>query len=111
MKRTLLALVLSGFATVAAAQHQHHQPAPAASSAQAAAADFADGEVRKIDKAAGRIMIKHGEIRNLNMGPMTMMFGVKSPALLDKVAAGDKVKFRVEEVKGDYVVTAIEKAK
>jgi Cu/Ag efflux protein CusF len=45
------------------------------------------------------------------MGPMTMMFTVKSPALLDKVAAGDKVKFRVEEIKGDYVVTAIEKAK
>jgi Cu/Ag efflux protein CusF len=108
MKRTLLALVLSGVAAVAAAQHQH---APAAPSAQAAAADLADGEVRKVDKAAGKIMIRHGEIRNLNMGPMTMMFGVKSPALLDKVAAGDKVKFRAEEVKGDYVVTAIEKAK
>jgi len=42
---------------------------------------------------------------------MTMVFGVKSPALLDKVAAGDKVKFRVEEARGDYVVTVIEKAK
>jgi Cu/Ag efflux protein CusF len=36
---------------------------------------------------------------------------VKSPALLDNVAAGDKVKFRAEEVKGDYVVTMIERAK
>jgi Cu/Ag efflux protein CusF len=44
------------------------------------------------------------------MAPMTMVFGVKSPALLDKVAAGDKVRFRAEEVKGDYVVTMIEKA-
>jgi Cu/Ag efflux protein CusF len=107
MKRTVLALLLSTFAAVAAAQHPHHAPAIA----QAASTDFAEGEVRKVDKAAGKVMIKHGEIKSVNMGPMTMMFGVKSPALLDKVAAGDKVRFRVEEVKGDYVVTAIEKAK
>lgn len=71
----------------------------------------ATGEVRKIDKAAGKIILKHGEIKNIDMGPMTMVFGVKSPALLDKVAVGDKVKFRAAIEKGDYVVTAIEKAK
>lgn len=73
--------------------------------------EFATGEVRKVDKAAGKIILKHGEIRNIDMGPMTMVFNVKSPALLDKVAVGDKVKFRAEIEKGDYVVTAIEKAK
>ena len=67
--------------------------------------------MRKVDKAAGKIILKHGEIRNINMAPMTMVFGVKPPSLLDKVAVGDKVKFRAEEVKGDYVVTMIEKAK
>ena len=71
----------------------------------------ATGEVRKVDKAAGKIILKHGEIRSIGMGPMTMVFAVKPPALLDKVAVGDKVKFRAEIEKGDYVVTAIEKAK
>ena len=110
MKRTVLALLLSAFAAVAVAQHQHQHHAPAIAQA-AATAELAEGEVRKVDKAAGKVVIKHGEIKSVNMGPMTMMFAVKSPALLDKVAAGDKVKFRVEEIKGDYVVTAIEKAK
>ena len=72
---------------------------------------MSEGVVRKIDVANGKITLKHGEIPNIGMGPMTMVFGVKSPGLLDKVAAGDKVKFRAEEIKGDYVVTAIEKAK
>jgi Cu/Ag efflux protein CusF len=94
MKQALIALLLSGFTALAFA-----------------AADMADGEVRKVDKAAGKIILKHGEIRNIDMGPMTMVFGVKSPALLDKVAVGDKVKFRAVIEKGDYVVTAIEKAK
>jgi Cu/Ag efflux protein CusF len=110
MKRLALSLVLSAFASVAFAQHAHHGPA-AVPAASAPAVDPSDGEVRKIDKAGGKIILKHGEIPNIGMGPMTMVFGVKSPALLDKVAAGDKVKFRAEEANGDYVVTMIEKAK
>jgi Cu/Ag efflux protein CusF len=110
MKRLALSVLLSTFAAFAAAQHSHHEPA-ATPVAQSTAAAPSDGEVRKVDKANGKITIKHGEIPNVGMGPMTMVFGVKSPALLDKVAAGDRVKFRVEEIKGDYVVTAIEKAK
>ena len=110
MKRLALSVLLSTFAAFAAAQHSHHAPA-ATPVAQSTAGAPSDGEVRKVDKANGKITIKHGEIPNVGMGPMTMVFGVKSPALLDKVAAGDRVKFRVEEIKGDYVVTAIEKAK
>ncbi len=110
MKRIAITILLSTFAAVAVAQHAHHAPA-GNQVAQAAVKDLADGEVRKVDKANGKLTIKHGEIRNVNMGPMTMVFGVKSPALLEGLAAGDKVRFRVEEIKGDYVVTAIEKAK
>ena len=110
MKRIALALLLSALAAPALAQHVHHAPA-AGTLAQAPAQDMADGEVRKVDKTAGKVIIKHGEIKSANMGPMTMMFTVKPPTLLDKVAAGDKVKFRVEVNKGDYVVTAIDKAK
>lgn len=110
MKRLALSILLSLVPVLAAAQHAHHAPA-VAQVAQTQAREPSDGEVRKIDKTAGKITIRHGEIPNIGMGPMTMVFGVKSPALLDKVAAGDKVKFRVEEIKGDYVVTMIEKAK
>ncbi len=67
--------------------------------------------MRKVDKAAGKVIIKHGEIRSVNMGPMTMAFTVKPPALLDNIAAGDKVRFQVVQADGDYVVTAIQKVK
>jgi Cu(I)/Ag(I) efflux system protein CusF len=113
MKRIALTLALSTFAALAVAQPaQVAQSAPpAAPAAKAAAKELADGEVRKVDKAAGKVIIKHGEIKSVNMGPMTMAFTVKSPALLDNVAVGDKVKFSVEQKGGDYVVTALEKAK
>ena len=110
MKRIALSILLSSFAAFAVAQHAHHEPPPSPV-AQSQATSPSDGEVKKVDKAAGTITIRHGEIPNIGMGPMTMVFGVKSPALLDKVAVGDKVKFRAAIEKGDYVVTAIEKAK
>jgi len=69
---------------------------------------LADGEIRKVDKDAKKITIKHGEIKNIEMPPMTMVFQVKDPALLDKVKAGDKVKFAAEKQGSAYVVTAIE---
>jgi Cu(I)/Ag(I) efflux system periplasmic protein CusF len=69
-----------------------------------------DGEVRKIDAASGRITLQHGEIKNLDMPPMTMVFRVKDPALLGKVQVGDKVRFSAEKIDGNYTVTAISKA-
>jgi len=70
--------------------------------------EMSDGEVKKIDKAAQKITLKHGELKNLDMPGMTMVFSVKDAALLDKVKAGDKVKFTAEEQGGALVVTAIE---
>ena len=67
-----------------------------------------DGEVRKVDKAAGKISLKHGEIKNLDMPAMSMVFQVQDPALLDKVKAGDKVRFTVDQVNGAYPVMSIE---
>ena len=69
-----------------------------------------DGEIRKIDKGAKKITIKHGPIKNLDMPGMTMVFHVKDPALLDKVKAGDKVKFTADMIGGSVVVTAIQTA-
>ena len=94
-----------------AQMHHHHAGAAPAAMAQAPTVPLADGEVRKVDKDAGKVTLKHGPIKNLDMPPMTMVFQVKDRALLGKVKAGDKVRFAAEEKSGAYVVTAIEPAK
>jgi Cu(I)/Ag(I) efflux system periplasmic protein CusF len=77
----------------------------------AQSASKVDGEIRKVDKTAGKVTIKHGEIKPMGMPPMTMMFPVKDKALLDKVKEGDKVLFTLASEGGNMVVTAIEPAK
>lgn len=94
-RKTWLALSLSALAFSALAQ----------------ALPLAEGEVRRVDKAGGKIALKHGEIKNLDMPPMSMVFKVKDKALLDTVKAGDKVNFTVEEIDGDYTVMSIETRK
>jgi Cu/Ag efflux protein CusF len=74
-------------------------------------AALSDGEVRKVDKDAKKITIKHGPLANLDMPPMTMVFQVKDPAMLNQVKAGDRVKFQAEKVGGAFTVTRIEPAK
>ena len=73
--------------------------------------EMSSGEVRKIDKDAQKITLKHGEIKNMDMPPMTMVFKVLDMKLLDKVKTGDKVNFSAEKRDGAIVVTAIEVAK
>ena len=68
-------------------------------------------DVRKVDKDTKKITIKHGEIKNLDMPGMTMLFQVKDPAMLDMVKAGDKVKFKAEKAAAGFVVTEIQMAK
>ncbi len=90
----------------------HHPPgaaAPAAPAAAAPAADMAEGEVRRVDKAGRKITLRHGEIKSLDMPPMTMVFQVSDPALLDKVSAGDKVRFRADQSGGNYRVTDLQR--
>ena len=70
-----------------------------------------DGEVRKIDPAAGKLTLKHGEIKNLDMPGMTMVFTVKDKALLNNLKLGDKVKFMVVNEAGKMIVTDIQAAK
>ena len=73
----------------------------------AVAADLNDGEVRKVDKEAKKLTIRHGEIKSLDMPPMTMVFQVRDPAWLDRLKAGDKVRFAVEKADTGFVVTDI----
>jgi Cu/Ag efflux protein CusF len=83
-----------------------------ASAAQATQAALADGEVVKVDQSAGKITIKHGPIKKLNMDDgMTMVFKAGDPAMLKQVKQGDKIKFDADNVNGQFTVTKIEKRK
>jgi Cu/Ag efflux protein CusF len=104
-------LIAIALALPAIAQHDGHAMHRPAASAPTAAS-MTDGEIRKIDKAAGTITIQHGEIKNLGMPPMTMVFRAGNAALLDKFKAGDKVRFAAEmSAAGALTVTDIRAAK
>jgi Cu/Ag efflux protein CusF len=107
----LLTLLLAATAALPAAaafaDDAHHK---ARSSIAQAGTALADGEVRKVDKEAKKITIKHGPLQNLDMPAMTMVFQVKDPAMLEQVKAGDKVRFEAQKLGGAFTVTQIEKA-
>ena len=79
--------------------------------ASTTAASMTDGEVRKIDKDAGKITIKHGDIKHMDMPGMTMVFVAKDKALLDKTSVGAKIQFMVTNENGQMTVTDIQPAK
>ena len=88
----------------ALADDTHHQ------AAVASAGDMTDGEVRKIDLEAGKVTLKHADIKSLDMPAMTMVFVVKDKAMLGKLKTGDKVKFKVVNAGGKFTVTEIQPA-
>ena len=83
----------------------------AGKSAAMAAASMTDGEVRKIDKDAGKITIKHGDIKHMDMPGMTMVFVVKDKVLLDKTSVGARIQFMATNENGQMTVTDIQPAK
>ena len=77
-----------------------------------AQAPMVNGQVTKIDESAGKITLKHGPIKKLEMNEgMTMVFRVQDPAMLKQVKVGDKIKFDADRIKGQITVTKIEKTK
>ena len=92
------------------AQHAVHGTAKPAAATAAGAAELADGEVRRIDKSRGTVMLKHGDIKSIGMGPMTMNFKLKDPAMADQLKVGDKIRFTAEMKGDDLIVTSIRKA-
>jgi Cu(I)/Ag(I) efflux system periplasmic protein CusF len=77
--------------------------------AQTPPKEMADAEVRKVDKEAKKVTLKHGPIKSLDMPSMTMVFQVRDEKLFDKLVAGEKIKFSAEQLQGAYVVTDVEK--
>ena len=111
-----IAAVLT-FASAAAAVAQesghgsHAAHAAHASHKAGVLGEMVDGEIKKVDKDAGKITIRHGELKALNMPAMTMAFRAKDPAMLGQVKVGDKVKFMAEKVNGAITVVHLESAK
>ena len=108
---TFLALVV-GLNTAALAQQapDHAVPYAGVTAAAETAAVLTDGEVRRVDKEAKKITIRHSAIANLDMPPMTMVFQVIDAGVLDTVKVGDKVRFAAEKRDGAFAVTRLERA-
>lgn len=92
-----------------AAQAQDAQHLEAATAAAPAADGMSTGEVVKVDKATGRLTLRHGPLDNLGMGAMTMVFRVAEPAMLEQIRPGDKVRFVADMVGGALTVTTLQK--
>ena len=112
MKSFYAILVATAFVAIsAAALAQQSPPNPQPILLAAAAQAMTDGEIRKVDLDTKKITIKHGELKNLEMPAMTMVFQVNDPAMLTKVKVGDQVKFRADKVKCAFTVMEIEVVK
>lgn len=74
-----------------------------------ALAQTVEGEIKKIDADSGKITLKHGEIKNLDLPAMQMAFRVANPEWLKTMQVGDKVKFSADKVGGQFTITALEK--
>ncbi len=72
------------------------------------AGSLVEGEIRRVDKEAKKVTIRHGAIPKMDMPPMTMVYLVKDPAILDQLKAGDRVRFAVDNIDGAHAVTKIE---
>ncbi len=104
--RLILTLLLA-LSLPAYAQHEHGAIKPAATQA----APLSDGMVKKIDKDVGELVIQHGQLDSIGMPPMTMTFGVADKSWLNKLKAGDKIRFAAEMKGGNAIVSRYEMAK
>ena len=98
-----VATALPGLAQTGGHEGHHAQATPASVSNR-----YTEGEVKKIDKDAGKITLKHGAIENLDMPPMTMVFRTKDTSALDKVNVGDSVRFKAEQIEGAITVAELQ---
>jgi Cu/Ag efflux protein CusF len=84
----------------------------AASPQVLAQSPLVDGQVTKVDQAAGKITIRHGPFKKFDMDdPMTMIYPVQDLAMLKAVKPGDEVKFDATSINGEITITKIQKTK
>lgn len=111
--RSASAVVFAMAATTAFAAEDHSahmsHVAHAPATATATAAALSEGEIKKVDRQARRITIKHGPLANLNMPPMTMAFKVSDDSQIDSLNTGDRIKFVAGRQGAAYVVSRVER--
>lgn len=89
----------------------HEAPASTPASATSGAADsqeLSEGEVTRWDARSQKVTLRHGELKNLAMPPMTMVFKLQDTSLASQIKVGERVRFRAEQVNGAFVVTHLE---
>lgn len=109
--RRITLLVTTALLASAPALAQSNQAQRPAQKGEAKAQALADAEVRKVDRSAGKVTLKHGPLPALDMPAMTMVFRVKDPAMLDKLKAGDSIRFKAEKIGGNYTITEYQPSK
>jgi len=77
----------------------------------AGSTEMTAGEVKKVDKDVGKVTIKHGPIKNLDMPGMTMIFRVKDAVMLDQLKEGDKIHFAADKINGAFTLMQVEQIK
>jgi len=108
MRALITALFLTAIIPAYAAMNEHDDHGAMANHAEA---DFVDGVVKKVDKAAGKVTLSHGPLTNLNMPAMTMVFRVKEAAWLDQMQVGAKIRFVADSINGALTIVQLEAAK
>jgi Cu/Ag efflux protein CusF len=64
------------------------------------------GSVVAVDQERAMVIIRHEAIPDL-MAAMTMRFTVATPAILDGVRSGDRVRFTLRREKNDFLITSL----
>lgn len=83
---------------------------PPPSSKTGSDAALTRAEVVDVDTATGMVTLRHGELANIGMPAMTMAYRTKDTMLAKRVHAGEKVRVRVENIKGTPTIVAMVKA-
>lgn len=70
-------------------------------------AEWVQGEIRRLDRENARLTIRHGEIKSMDMPPMTMVFYVKDVTMLDGFQVNQTIEFQATVDGKKYIVTAL----
>ncbi|MFG0608469.1 copper-binding protein [Delftia sp. WSY_14] len=110
VRLALAAALIPAWAWAQATAHDHaaHGAQSAETAPAAASQDLSEGEVTRWDARTSKVTLRHGELKNLGMPPMTMVFQLRVAAPEPALKAGDKVRFRAEQDQGAFVVTQLE---
>ncbi len=110
VRLALSAALIPAWAGAQATAHDHaaHGAQSAETAPAAVSQDLSEGEVTRWDARTSKVTLRHGELKNLGMPPMTMVFQLRVAAPEPALKAGDKVRFRAEQDQGAFVVTQLE---